>query len=158
MIVKQILLVSIKGNVERNVWRICKLMLGCKVLNLQCGTSLCDFLTLLLPARSRKQSSSLCAIHFWKLSYKNFFFLTGLSAWKCIDNFIYGFYTHNNTAFTAHVITNLTYLISHTRTRPPATSWPVIRNIATWLEMKVQEAVDIDGQTTLWLYIQLYNN
>ena len=42
--------------------------------------------------------------------------------------------------------------------RPPATSWPVIRNIATRLEMKVQEAVDIDGQMTLWLYIQLYNN
>ena len=97
-------------------------------------------------------------MHFWKLSQENFFVvvLTGLSAWKCIDNFIRGFYTHNNTAFTAHVITNSTYLISHTR--PPATSWPVIRNIATQLEMKVQEAVDIDGQMTLWLYIQLYNN
>ena len=95
---------------------------------------------------------------FLKIKLQEFFFLTGLSAWKCIDNFIYGFYTHNNTAFTAHVITNSTYLISHTRMRPPATSWPVIRNIATRLEMKVQEAVDIDGQMTLWLYIQLYNN
>ena len=95
---------------------------------------------------------------FLKIKLREFFFfvLTGLSAWKCIGNFIRGFYTQNNTAFTAHVITNSTYLISHTR--PPATSWPVIRNIATQLEMKVQEAVDIDGPMTLWLYIQLYNN
>ena len=32
MIVKQILLVSTLGNVLRSVWRICKLMLGCKGL------------------------------------------------------------------------------------------------------------------------------
>ena len=32
LIVKQILLVSILGNVLRTVWRICLLMLGCKGL------------------------------------------------------------------------------------------------------------------------------
>ena len=32
MIVKQILLVSTLGNVVRSVWRICRLMLGCKGL------------------------------------------------------------------------------------------------------------------------------
>ena len=59
--------------------------------------------------------------------------------WFILDNFICRFNTHNNTAFIAHVITNSTHLISQMHRQPLATSWPVIRNITTRLEMKVQE-------------------
>ena len=45
-----------------------------------------------------------------------------------------------------------TQLISHMCTWPLATSWPVIRNITTRLEMKVQEA----GGHPLWLTVKDY--
>ena len=49
--------------------------------------------------------------------------------------------------------TNSTDLLFHGRTWPLATCWPVIRNIATRLEMKVQEA----GGTPAILFFLSYD-
>ena len=65
------------------------------------------------------------------------------------DNFNRGFYTHDNTALyrTRYYKLNLGHF-AHAQ-RPLATSWPVIGNIATRLEMKVQEAGGTAGEGDL---------